>query len=92
MKDSVLWANHALIRAAENKISAEQLCNAWAESVDSPLSEKQKAYKFSKWGMKSITDRYFWSERYGLLFTVSVSKSGQWFIQTVTRGRGNHYK
>lgn len=92
MKETVLWSNHAIARAAEYGFKASTLMNAWQESVEQQLSEKQKIYKFKKYGMASLASKYFWSETFSILFTVSVSKTGQWFIQTVTNRRGNWSK
>lgn len=89
MKESVLWANHAIQRAAENNIGCKELFESWNRSILQELSEEQRAYKFKRYGMKSLKDKYFWDSQNGLLFTVSVSERGQWFIQTVTHGRGN---
>lgn len=92
MKEKVLWANHAIVRAAEYGFTAAVLCEAWKDATEQGLSKKQQAYKFKKYGMQSLRDKFFWSEQFSILFTVSVSKSNQWFIQTVTNRRGNWSK
>lgn len=92
MKETVLWSNHAIARAAEYRFTAAVLFEAWNAAVENYLSKEQQNYKFQRYGMKSLSDRFFWSEKFSILFTVSVSKSGQWFIQTVTNRRGNWSK
>jgi hypothetical protein len=57
--------------------------------VEETLSKEQQAYKFKKYGMKSLQDHYWWHDRSGLLFTVTESDTGYWYIQTVTKGKGN---
>jgi hypothetical protein len=88
-KAHALWSNHAIMRLAEYKISCDDLYYAWVNAVESELSEEQKQYKFSKFGTRSLNDRYYWDHNTDLLFTINVSGSGQWFIETVTLGRGN---
>lgn len=88
-KENALWRNHALLRAAEYHFSCDQLFDSWNRSILQELSDQQKAYKFKKYGMKSLRDRFYWDQLSSILFTVMVSEKGQWYVQTVTKGRGN---
>lgn len=92
MKVTALWTNHALQRASEYGFTPKILLDSWFNSLEQPLSAKQQIYKFKKYGMKSLSDKFFWHPENQIMFTVSVAKSGQWFIQTVTKGRGSWIK
>lgn len=86
-----VWSNHAIERALEYGISVSELLAGYKNSVQQTLSERQQAYKFSKYGMRSLSDMYFWDETTQLLFTVTQQPAGRWLVQTVTRGRGNFF-
>lgn len=85
------WTSHTLKRAAEYSIGTKELLDSWNRSVEQELSEEQKAYKFKKYGMESLKDKYFWDQESGLLFTAIMKgptkKSA--LVLTVTKGRGN---
>jgi len=84
-----LFTIHALFRASSYGVSTTELCAAWEEAQEEYLSAELMGYKVDRYGAKALTDRFFWSEKYKLYFTVSVSRSGQWFIQTITNKKGS---
>lgn len=88
-KAKALWQTHSIQRGAEYEFKFKTVYEAWQRSVEAPLSKKQQAYKFKKYGMRSLQSKYFWDEQAQILFTVHVAKNGQWYVVTITKGRGN---
>ncbi len=88
----MLWANHAIQRAAEYGFTSEQIFTSWNRSTEEILSRKQQEYKFRRYGMSSLRDKWFYDVIANILFTVSIGKTGQWYIQTVTKGKGSFIK
>lgn len=84
-----LWNHHAIERGAEYGFSFKQVLEGWDRSVPEILSKKQQAYKFKKYGMRSLQSKYFWDAGHGILYTVHESKSGKWYVVTITKGKGN---
>lgn len=80
---------HALERAAEIGLSVSDLISAYYRASQNDLSEKMKAYKFKRYGMQSLADKYLWDSQSEILFTVSAPDENKVQVLTITKGRGN---
>ncbi len=83
-RSHVLWSNHAIMRAVEREIDIRTLYHAWQVATPYELPPGEIDYKVQKYGIRAMHDKFFFDELTGILFTIHVSKSGQWFIETVS--------
>lgn len=83
------FTTHALERAAEIGLTVSELLKAYYRASLNELSEKQKAYKFGKYGMQSLSDRYLWDQEKEILFTINAQAEHNINVITITKGRGN---
>lgn len=82
------WTDHALRRLLEYNMTLPTALQALSQSLSSPLSPEQQAYKFKKYGMESLKNSYWYDEATDLLFTLKEYPTFS-LVLTVTQGRGN---
>ena len=90
-KNLARFTVHSLNRAQQLNISLDDLLKSWFDSSYYELSDRQKAYKFKRYGMASLDDFYTYHVPSDLLFT--CHKSGNLnIIITITKRKENKKK
>ena len=89
-KKKVRWTYHALERAGELNLRVRELLEAFSRARIYRLSQKQKIYKFNKYGIDSLDFTYYYDRKKDLVFTCKKEELN--FVITVTKGRGNVVK
>ena len=86
VKTQAHFTMHAMTRTSQYGLTAKELVGAWFKASHITLSEKMKAYKFTKYGMDSLDNFYLYHKQSDLLFTCKPME-GYTLIITVTKMR-----
>jgi len=80
------FSRHALDRAGELNLTATEITTALDRSTKYELKAKEKMYKFSLYGMRSLDDFYLHDPKSGLLFTCNDREKGLVIITITKKG------